>query len=271
MAQKPASSSGPVQITDSVGKQLVIPLTALYFNDQGQIKADKWPLYTSQPALQAPIDKWLSYLVRQGLVAPGDVPPPLPAFTVEARDAGANGNAITIEIDNVTPDTATPGHSTADVTVTETDTYAGLTPSNLAATIGTLSAAGTRPGLVRLATSSPALPAAVEGDLAGSPPAFAAGTAFTLQSKVDDAEALTTHVVIKDVNTGQNSFTLVATWTKSVTGMQIDDLDSEFGYVVQLVGTVSAPPAEGTVTLVGGADPLSVAAAKAKGTVLAGS
>ena len=270
MANKPVSSVGPVEITDSFGKQLVIPLSALYFDGTGQIKADKWPTYTATPTIQAPVDNWLSYLVGQGLVAAGDVAPPKPAFEVEARDPGANGNTITIEISNVTPDTATPGNSTADVTVTETDVYAGLGPATLGAVIGTLTTTGSRPGLVRLATGSPGLPAAMQGDLAGSPPALAVGSAFTLQAKADEPAAVATHVVVKDVNTGDSTFGLEATWTKSAAGMKLSDFDDEFDYVVHLAGPVGAPPAEGTVTLVGGADSLAVSAAKAKGTVLAG-
>lgn len=270
MANKPVVSSGPIEITDSLGKQVLIPLTALYFDSSGKIKAEQWPAYTANPALQAPVDQWLAYLVKQGLITPGNIPAPKPAFQVEAKDPGSNGNTITVQISKVTADLVTPGNSTADVTVTETNTYSNLSPATILGVIGKVANTGSRPGLVFCSTIPPAMPpAAISGNLAGSPPVFDVGGAFTLQGKEDVPAAPLTTITIQDVDAGTQTFTLIATWTKTVKAVAMSALDTQFGYVIHVSGAVTAPPAAGTITLTGGADAMTVKATKAAATVLA--
>jgi len=277
MANRPVLGSGPIDISDAnFGRQLSIPLTSLYFDDQGTIKADQWPEYGSGTAqFKKNVDGWLSYLSKQSLLSPGKAPTAKPAFQIGARDPGSTGNFITVEFRNVVPDTKVPGNTTADVTVTETDTYTLLTPDTLEKVIGKSSGGGSKPGLVFLATATPILPAAGGGDLksagVGKPFIFDFAGAFTVQSKHDEADAALTNVKISAIDPVAKTFTLIATWKKTAPAVKLSDLGTTFGYELTVTppkGVFSDPPAAGTVTLTGGSDPISVSAVKAQATVV---
>jgi hypothetical protein len=250
-------------------------LTSLYFDDQGNIKADQWPEYVNGPSgFKASVDNWLGYLVKQSLVTPGKIPAAKPAFQIEAKDPGSTGNFITVEFKNITPDPKVPGNTTVDVTVTETDTYPLLTPDTLEKVIGKTSGGGSRPGLVFLATPTPILPAVGGGDLksagVGKPFVFDFAGAFTVQAKHDDPDAGLTNVQVTAVDTGAKTFTLTATWKKPAVAVKLSDLGTTFAYELTVTppkGGFADPPAAGTVTLTGGADPVSVSAVKAQATV----
>lgn len=273
MANKPAVSNGPIEITDNFGKQLSIPLSALYFDSAGSIKADHWPTYSATPSIQPAVNSWLGYLVDQGLLSPGAAPAPVPAFQLQARDAGSNGNFITVSFTNIAP-AAKPADTKVDASVTETDTYTFLSPSTISGVLGASAGTGTRPGLVFLASKNPSLPVAGSGVLAGNPPQFVVPGAFTLQGVHSEADATLTTVTIQDVDASAQTFTLIVSWQKSATGVKLSDLDGQFKYVVDIIppaGGFTVPPAAGVVTLAGGTDPVSITPSQARATVVGNS
>jgi hypothetical protein len=187
---------------------------------------------------------------------------------VKAKDAGATGNTIRLVTTNVRE---VAGNQVFDMTVTETDTYTGLTPATIKNVIGSSAGGGQSPGLVFVSSAgTPDLPAAVT-DLPlimTSPPGNATAIvektdttmAFELSAKADDVDGENTKVTIKDVNTAAGTFTLVAVWSKTVTGLQPGGVAAatNFGYeittAIPVGATALAVPAPGSVTLSGGAD-----------------
>jgi len=72
----------------------------------------------------------------------------------KAADAGAAGNNISITIANVAAE-SDPSETLFDVTVTETETYIGLTPSTIEGILGSDTVTpGTKPGLVKIVHAS---------------------------------------------------------------------------------------------------------------------
>jgi len=275
--------SGPVDFTTASGIQLSIPLSALYFDSTGTIQTDKWPEWGS-PVLTAKdksgITNWLAYLVQQSLLVPGTAPLPPPAILIQAAEAGSSGNNIIVEIDTVTPGTPV-GTTTANVTVTETDTYPGITIETVANVIGRTAGGGSQPGLVFLASPGDptAVPTAGTFALAEQPPAGSGifqhdfNNNFVVQARGTGADAGLTTVAISNVG-GDGAFTLTATWKKPATPtpVALQDLEATFKYELD----ISAPqpagfavPSAGTVSLTGGSDAVSAVAAQA--TIVAAS
>jgi len=279
MPDKPVLGSAPVDITDaSTGRLFSIPLSSLYFDGStGQIKADHWPEYGSgSGSFKKAVDGWLAYLVKQSLLVSGTAPPPQPAFSIKARDTGSTGNFVTVDFENITVDKNTPGNTTADVIVTETDNYTGLNAATVGNVIGTSAGGGSRPGLVFVASNNPTLPGAASGGKlqsagAGKPFQFDFGGAFTVQAKHDEAEAVNTQVDVKDIDTNAKTFTLTAVWQKKALGVKLSDLGTKFAYEIVVTPPAGgfAPPASGPVTLTGGSD--AIAAAPAQATVVSAS
>jgi YD repeat-containing protein len=278
MPERPAVSGNPLSFITSDGKQLWIPLTALYYDAAGALKAERWPLYTAN---QAAVDPFLRRLAASRDIVPGPEPTVKPAFKATAVTAGASGVSINIVVANVTPNVATPASSTADVAVTETDTYTALKPDTIVEVLGNSATTGKRAGLAFVSSSGTvALPkagsytfaAASAGDPAKANIAkqTGSGNAFTLQARSNDAAGALTTAEIKDVDTTAQTFTLVLGWSKAVTATAIDALAAPFAYVV----TIAPPdggyraPANGTVGLVGGSDMFTANAAQASATVL---
>lgn len=261
MANTPVTAMGPLEFTDG-GEQFVIPLSALYFDSgTNQLKTDS-PLYAKH---KATIDAWLSYLQDNGTVTPAPQPPPAAAMVIAAADSGSSGNDISIAFANVRVDPNT--HDTIfDATLTQTDTYPGLTPDTVKDVIGTSAGGGSRPGLVFVSSGgAPTQPANGSTPLTGGPPFTAdlsdgvGGTAFSVRSKSDDADAADTTVTISAAaDPGDpGTFTLTATWTKQVTGIQAADLETSFAYEITVVAPPAGqllPPSPGTVALRGGSD-----------------
>ena len=256
-------ANGPIGFTDS-GQQKAIPLPDLYFDASGLIKADKWPPYNSSTAaLKNSIDAWLQHLVRNGDLVKDTQQTPAAAMVITAKDPGAAGNSIKIVVSNVREDVANPPNKIFDVTVTETDTYTGLTPATIKDLLGTAAGGGQKPGLVFISSAAaPVLPAAGANPLSTDPAkatinkADATPGAFDVTAKRGGVDGALTVVTIKDV-VGQ-TFTLVAVWTKSANGILPAAFSTQFAYEI----VVSAPPgggallvpAPGTLVLAGGAD-----------------
>lgn len=270
MSETVALGNGPVVFTGKDGNQLLIPLSALSFDSSGKLNVSNWPTLTSDGA------SWLTYLVSRGGLTPGAAPPPKPAILIKATDPGAAGNNIQVAISNVIS-------TTFDATITETDTYVGLSfdqasPSFMKTVLGTDSAPGTKPGLVRvLAADTPSQPKEGSYSLTGGddklkkPSATSvdgdpSGTAFNVQAKKPGQDGDKTTVTIANVDDNAKTFTLTAVWTSSITGIQLTDLPTKLagsGYEI----TVTSPsggyalPAAGTIQLSGGADATAAQAA----------
>jgi hypothetical protein len=260
------------------GTHLMIPLSAIYFDSNGVLKADLWPLFATYQASVVPL---LQRLRDEGVLSPGQQAVAKPAFTATAITAGT---VATLEITtaNVVPDSATPANSKADFTVTETDLYTALEPATLKATLGETAGAGKRPGLVFVSSvAAPALPkngsyaavAAAPGDPGAIkvPKNSGAGDAFELETRDVGADAILTSVDIKDTDAVAGKFTLVAKWSKTAPALAVSGVGAAFAYVI----TVTAPPdgflapGAGKVVLAGGADAIAVNPVKASATVLA--
>jgi hypothetical protein len=278
MPNLPVLGNGPVDFTTSTGGiQRSIPLAALYFDTTGQIHAEQWPEWTAlDTPTQNAVNGWLKYLVQQSLLVAGAAHLPVPAILIQAAEPGSSGNNISVEIDSVTPETPVE-NTTANVTVTETDTYLGLTLGTVGNVIGASAGGGTQPGLIFLAsTGTPAeVPAAGSGGpLTETSPGskifqFDFKNNFVVQAKTESEDGGFTSVLITNVQP-DGTFTLTATWKKpgAPTPVALKDLASTFQYEL----AISAPsggfavPAAGTVTLIGGSD--AVGAVAAQGTIL---
>src|SRR5262245_36283160 len=95
MARTRAIANGPVDFTDPNGKQISLPLTAVFF-DGNAVKAEG-DLYNANKAIA---DPWLAYLAKNRLLVPDANPPTKTAMVVKARDPGSSGNFIQIEFTN---------------------------------------------------------------------------------------------------------------------------------------------------------------------------
>jgi hypothetical protein len=266
MSETPVVAQSPISFNVG-GTHLMIPLSALYFNDQGQLKADRWPLYGANTSA---VDALLGRLRKQGVVRAGTKPATKPSFLATAVTAGTVVR-IEIEITNSVQDAATPANSKADFKTTESETYTGLQPAKLKELIGIAAGGGKSPGLVFVSSGgAPALPKAGGYPLTGDPavvdiPKHAgAGVAFSLQSRAGGPDAALTSVEIKDVDVPGDKFTLTAKWTKTAAALAVSSLAGTIAYSA----TVTAPadgykaPVEGTISLSGGADAVAVDAVK---------
>jgi hypothetical protein len=270
MARTRALANGPVELTDSSGKQISLPLTAIFF-DGNAVKAEG-DLYTANKAL---LDPWLAYLAAIGWLFPDAQPPVKTAMVIAAKDPGSNGNFIQIVFSNF--DETDPNDPKFDTTVTETNLYTGLTPPTVQTVLGANAGSGTKPGLVFVPGAAPtdlpkagSYPLTVTGAntfaAADIPKDSGAGNAFTVQAKADGADGAQTKVEIKDVDTSASTFTLAANWDKTANQITSSQVGSNFAYLITVAapvgGSISAPAA-GTITLNGGSDAASAASASA--------
>ena len=260
MADTPATAMGPLEFTDE-GEQFVIPISALYFDSGGTLKTSS-PLYAKH---KQALDGWLAYLQGQGLVTPAPVPPPAPAMVITALETGSTGNDIVIAFSNVHEDPNT--HDVIfDAELTQTDVYPGLAPDTVGDVLGTGPGNGSRPGLVYVSSGgTPTQPANGSYPLSGGPPATAdisdghGGTAFSVTTRSNNADSTHTTVEISaaDDTSNPDTFTLTATWSNQVTGIQPGDLEGSFASEITVAapdGGQLLPPAPGTVSLRGGSD-----------------
>ena len=277
-----ALTNGPIGFTDAQGKQIFIPLSVIYFDTAGAIKVDQWPPYKANKVNKTAVDAWLQYLSQSGVIVPDTAPAPKAAMLIKSKDPGTAGNSIHLAFSNITLDANNPGNSTLDATLSETNTYTGLKPSTIAGVIGTdAPTVGSQSGLVHLkGLTATALPKNGDYQLTGGTAVVAAtkdidknsgsGAAFTVEAKRVGADGSNTKVTIKDVDTAAGTFTLIASWTKTLTGVKVSDIAAGCAYEVEISappGGVLAAPVAGTITLSGGAD--TQAATPASTVVLA--
>jgi hypothetical protein len=291
MSEAAVTGRGPVSLVTSSGIQVSIPLTALYFDANGALQAGRWPLYNK---FKTDVDPWLSYLVKNGELTPAASPPPVAAMVITAADPGPAGNNIQVTFSNITPDAVDPSDPTKtkfDALVAETDSYTGLSYDSGAANfinnvlgtaqvIGTVTAAGTQPGLVRvLDGDQPTQPNAGDVQLTGGT-AMAnstvavpgpAGDAFHLVAKKLGGDGDETKVTIANVDAVAKTFSLTATWSATIPGITLADLPAKLaqnGYEISVTdpsggNAFTTVPAAGAVKLTGGAGAQPASAARA--------
>jgi hypothetical protein len=259
MAKTPVTAAtGPVQIVDG-GQQVSLPLSSLFFED-GKLMASGSVYAAHQPAF----DPWLQYLAHQGLITPAAALPARSALLITAKDPGSIGNDISLVIANVGQDPSDLSTQVFDATLTQVDSYPGLTPQTLGGVIGTSAAptGATRPGLVWLSsTSVPGQPAAgtyAPVNQVVTVPDDGGVVAFVLTYRPID-QPTTARVQISSA--GGGTFSLVATWTRTKPGIHVTDLVtapfSDFITVTKPDGSSPSNadvPAPGTVVLSGGSD-----------------
>ncbi len=273
MANSPVIGNGPVRFTTNDGTHVTIPLTALRFDDKGLLSADAWTLYS---IYKSSVDPWIASLRTSQLFVAGPAAAPKPAMVITAANAGAAGNNIQVTFDNVTPDPAdptNPAKTTFNVTIVETDSYPLLSidaasPVFVKTVLGTEKVAGTQPGLVEIPDGeTPKLPKAGIDKLGGGSPtvksnyvvneASGAGNAFTVRARQNGVDGDKTVVTIGNIDPVAKTFSLVAKWSDTITGLKLADLPAKLsGYEITVAAPASGTfgvPAPGTVVLSGGA------------------
>ncbi|WNG46211.1 hypothetical protein F0U60_20375 [Archangium minus] len=239
MEKTVAVVQAPLTFLDKNGAQVSIPPSVFWF-EGAELKVDETKPPVSENSWLA---DWLKYLAKTGVIvaAPPDAQPTRPAMVLQAKNPGSAGNNIEIDITYAEPPT------TFTLKVTQTDVYADLTLETLPVVLGTDQKAGTRPGLVRVQGTPTALPKEQTGQLEGADAtqrgtwtaAADSGTAFTLEAREPGKEVIKVQISPPK----EQTFTLTATWTKSVSGLDASKLETElkqFGYVL-----TAAKPADG--------------------------
>ena len=198
-----------------------------------------------------------------------------PTMLVQAAFAGAAGNNITIGISNLQTTAATP---VFDLTVTEVDTYTGITVSGLAAAIGN-ETSGPNDGLAHVVANS------INSKLAplnNQTVVFTGGqagakarvnildtsnqlVAFTLEARAPGTDGNITSASISNVTgtptSGIDTFDLNVTWQRRLSAVSMATLftaiQNNFSYEIVASPPVTALPAiptEGSTRLTGGVD-----------------
>jgi hypothetical protein len=268
-----ATGDGPIVFFTAQGQQVSYPLSEIEF-DGGTPRTKTPPATADAEALSA----WLAFLAKEGRIAPTPVEPPGNAMLVTATEPGSAGNRITVTV------ASTAQSDKVNITITELDVYAGVSLGTLAAQLGTSTAAGARPGLVRVKTVGTLDP--VEGAAAAvtsTPPSWDVPSAttgtpsFTLEARRTGTDPARVTITVTDLDgpTGNKTFTLKVTWTLetlNVTVASLAALATAAAFAVEITPIAPATsftklPKPGTVTLSGGAE---VTAAKpASATILA--
>ena len=283
MANISALGGGPISFVDAYGKQYSIPLCFVsYASATGApVVASSWGGWTlpNANALQTNINGWLSMEATLGFILPAPVPPALPAFTITAVAQGSTGNDITIAFNSQNTD------GSLNVTVSTTQFYPGLNftsgdPQNIETVLGTTAGGGSEPGLAFVSTppaGATPLPTATTGavgfSLVGADYVFdLPGTAAVLTASDDTTDAQHITATIGNIQSGPSTFDLTLSWSKTVTNVTPATLGSNFSYLISVAappaGFGAIPPVPSSITLVGGADTSSSAAAKATATVI---
>jgi hypothetical protein len=281
MANTPATGNGPFEFTSATGKQVSIPLTAFTFDANNNLVVD--PAWNTVTQAQ-PASGFLAYAVKEGLIAPAALPSPFPAMLIRAADPGTGGNnisiSVTISTSTASPPSDDPTQVPFSLTVTETDFYSSLTAATIEGVLGSSAVTGTSPGLVQVVSGSVdpmGDPIATSGPLAGSPAQLdvdgtgSPALVFTLIAKKTGTDGILTNVVVtpdtSSPPSGNQTFSLLATWTKTVSGITLADLDtvisSDLGYEITVskpTGGAYSVPTAGVTQLSGGAQGTSASA-----------
>jgi len=257
MSSTIALGSGPIAFTTKDGQALLIPLTAINF-ENGAVK-----LSATYSNYQAELQPWLNYLAKQKTITAGEIAPPQPALIIKATAPGIAGNNIQIEFKNVTPDQF-------DAIVTEKETYTLslkknspifiekiLSGSNLVDIKDTDPQSQPKPGsyqLVKEGAQTKATTSVLDG---GNP----SGIAFKLEAKKVGDDGNNTVARIPSIDAAAQTFVMDLTWTKIIEAITLGDLPAKLEGTNKI--TVTKPdsltgftiiPSAGLFTLNGGAD-----------------
>jgi hypothetical protein len=281
MGNSPVLGNGPIRVTDqSTGQFFLVPLSAFQYASGSSVPTGSGSLYQSH---KTAIDAWLAELGLDGAIAPDTQPPPNMAITITAVRAGSMGNNVIVTFSAPHPDSTDPSKTVFDATLTEVDTYSQIGVGDLQAQLGTSATNGTKPGLVYMPGSNPAMPGNTPAPVQlnskdGSNNYFAAlmkadGTteAFALNARggsATDGSLTTVEVRNADDANHPNTFTLIVTWTKTVTVAPADLASTSKGLGYEITAAAAdggslGYPLPGRVALRGGADGSSPAAATA--------
>ena len=274
MVNTPATGNGPFEFTSASGRHISIPLSAFSFDASNNIVVN--PAWSAVLGAQ-PGSSFLAYALQEGMIAPAALSSPFPAMIIRAADPGAGGNNISITVAVSTSTASPPNDDPTQVpfslTVTETDVYTGLTAATIESVLGSSAVSGTSPGLVQVLSGSVDTvgePIATTGVLHGASAQLdvdgtgSPALVFTLVAKKNAADSTLTNVTVTPDGGSPPSpnptFTLLATWTKTVSGITLSDLDSlassDLGYEIKVSKPSSGAysvPAPGVTRLSGGA------------------
>jgi hypothetical protein len=262
---------GPFEFTDSNGKHISIPLTALTLsgNNITSSNAD-WNTYLAS----APAYRLWKYMLAEGLLSPMPSPSPFPAMVVRAANAGTAGNNITVTITVSTPPSSP---SIEDLTqlpftiqVSETNTYTNQTAATIANTLKTANA------LVQVidSTATTGTPQASSASFSGSPDQISilesgspGATLFVLGPRTPGPNPVDVFVTISPNSASPpaanpETFTLTASWTSPTVTATVNELATMLTTVLSQLGpeiNISKPssgafslPQGGSTTLTGG-------------------
>jgi hypothetical protein len=183
-------------------------------------------------------------------------------MVISAADAGTAGNNITVEIALTLAADLDPTKATFDVTVTDTEIYAGLTTANIKGILGTETTPGTQPGLAHVlnasvdltvlpvALTSAAFPAGAAGVKAKLDIMDASATpkkAFTLEARKPGPGSQFLTATITAVNSVVKTFTLTLKWRTKVTGAKLLTIQTDLAPLADEI-TV-APPTSGVLSV----------------------
>lgn len=269
MASTPVTGFGPFEFTDSKGQQISIPLSALILSANVLRSTDSgWDAYLTTP----PGKDLATYMVREGLLAPTPAASPFPAMVLRAANPGAAGNNIVVVVTVspapfTSPSVNDPTLVPFSLDITETDTYANQTAATIANTLansgGLVQVIDTvqTTGIPDLYTDQPfnASPVQLAIEASGSP----GGTLFVLGPRGSSSDCHLTKVSVTPNSAGasgsEGTFTLTASWTKSVPNITLATLESMVQSNLSYELIVSKPssgaysiPAPGSTTLNGG-------------------
>src|SRR5260370_9938023 len=116
MSELPVIASSPVAFSTEKLDYFLIPLSALYVDQSGVVKADRWAHYLQYRGI---IDPLVSQLQTDGILAAGPAPPRKPAVSATAhtprppRICVANTNP-TLAAKASTPPASAPAVAVAD-------------------------------------------------------------------------------------------------------------------------------------------------------------
>jgi hypothetical protein len=253
MALYSATGTSPVSFLDSNQNQVEIPLNEVFFTPNG-VDGSSWPLFSANSAV---VPALLGQLAAQGALSASTAPASAPSQTATAVQAGPMGNSITITFAS-----PSPVAGTLTITVAAKEVYEGLTPGTLSAALGT--SAATAEGLVFLSDppGTGGMPENFSGPI-GAGPTYDLGVpdasdptkmAFTVAAtnQTDDAGAQAIHIAV--VPDSATTFTLTATWTKTVSDVTLVSLatTNPYAYLVAFSGPSGPLPAAGSISLKGG-------------------
>jgi hypothetical protein len=271
MATVSVIAGSPVSVVTNDGKQHGIPLSLLAIRD-GAVDTSRL-----DPALAAAAAPSFKALLASGALRGGTASAPVKALEIVAKLAGEVGNGVALTFSDVKPDEDTPEATTADVRVTFTDRREGLTVAAIGEQLGA-PAGGTVPSLVTLKAPAAGMPkATAPTKLTGNPRELAVeleaggGTAFTLKIGTGALNADVT-AAIEDVDTAAGTFTLVIALDHTAADIALSALAARLAPVATVTPGAGgfAAPAEGTVTLRGGAPARTEAPVAARAEVLSG-